>query len=82
MAKAISELADETGGDAYFQGFETPISFKPFLEQFGDRLTHQYSLTFLANAGDEPKDHRIKLETEVTNAELIGPGTVRVPAAK
>ena len=78
----LSELADETGGDAYFQGFETPISFKPFLEQFGDRLTHQYSLTFLANAGDEPKDHRIKLETEVTNAELIGPGTVRVPAAK
>lgn len=78
----LSQLADETGGDAYFQGFQTPISFQPFLEQFGDRLRHQYSLTFLANAGDEPKDHRIRLETEVPNAELVWPDTVRVPAAK
>jgi hypothetical protein len=78
----LSKLADETGGDAYFQGFQTPLSFAPFLEQFGDRLKHQYSLTFLANAGDEPKDYRIRLETEVTNAELVGPNRVRVPAAK
>ena len=78
----LSQLADETGGDAFFQGFQTPLSFKPFLEEFGDRLKHQYSLTFLANAGDEPKDHHIRLETEVTNAELVGPGMVRVPAAK
>ncbi len=78
----LAQLADETGGDAYFQGFETPISFAPFLEQFVDRLGHQYSLTFLANAGDEPKDYRIRLETEVTNAELAGPIMVRIPAAK
>ncbi len=78
----LSQLGDETGGDAFFQGFQTPLSFKPFLQEFGDRLKHEYSLTFLANAGDEPKDHRIRLETEVTNAELTGPGMVRVPAAK
>jgi hypothetical protein len=76
----LSQLAEETGGEAYFQGSQTPLSFAPFLDQFGDRLQHQYSLTFLANAGDKVSDQRIRLETEVSNAELIGPDTVRIPA--
>jgi hypothetical protein len=78
----LSRLAEETGGEAYFQGSQTPLSFSPFLEQFGDRLRHQYKLEFLANAGEKAIDQRIRLETEVPNAELIGPDTVRVPAAK
>lgn len=76
----LSQLAEETGGEAYFQGFHTPLSFAPFLEQFGDRLRHQYRLTFLANAGNKAEDQRIRLETEVPNAELIGPELVRIPA--
>lgn len=75
----LSQLAEETGGEAYFQGSQTPLSFAPFLEQFGDRLKHQYTLTFLANAGDKASDQRIRLETEVSNAELSGPDTVRIP---
>jgi hypothetical protein len=76
----LSQLAEQTGGEAYFQGSQTPLSFAPFLEQFGDRLKHQYSLTFLANAADKVSDQRIRLETEVSNAELIGPDMVRIPA--
>ncbi len=76
----LSQLADETGGEAYFQGFHTPLSFAPFLEQFGDRLRHQYRLTFLANAGNKAEDQHIRLETEIPNAELIGPYVVRIPA--
>ena len=78
----LSRLADETGGEAYFQGFETPIAFAPFLQQFADRLNHQYRLTFLANADKKPTLRHVRLETEVPNAELVTADKVYVPAAK
>ena len=78
----LSRLADQTGGEAYFQGLETPISFAPFLEEFATRLSHQYKLTFLAMAGNKPSYQHVKLETEVPNAELVAPDKVYVPAGK
>ena len=78
----LSLLADETGGEAHFQGFETPIAFAPFLDQFADRLNHQYKLTFLANADKKPTRQHVRLETEVPNAELVTADKVYVPAAK
>jgi hypothetical protein len=78
----LSRLADETGGEAYFQGLETPIAFSPFLDQFADRLTHQYKLTFLANTDKKPTYQHIRLETEVPNAELVTADKVYVPAKK
>ena len=78
----LSQLADETGGEAYFQGSETPIAFAPYLDQFTDRLNHQYKLTFLANADKKPSRQHVRLETEVPNAELVTADKVYVPAAK
>lgn len=78
----LSRLADETGGEAYFQGFETPIAFAPYLEEFASRLNHQYRLTFLAKAGSKASFQRVRLETEVRNAELVTADQVYVRAAK
>ena len=80
--KNLSQLADETGGEAYFQGFDTPVAFAPFLDQFASRLGHQYKLTFLAKAGNKASYQHVRLETEVPNAELVTPDKVYVPAAK
>ena len=78
----LSRLADDTGGEAYFQGLETPIAFAPYLNQFADRLGHQYRLTFLAKAQKKAAYQRIRLQTEVRNAQLVAAGRVYVPAAK
>jgi hypothetical protein len=78
----LSRLADETGGEAYFQGSETPIAFAPFLDEFADRLRHQYKLTFLAIAQKKSSRPHVRLETEVPNAELVMADKVYVPAAK
>jgi hypothetical protein len=78
----LSQLAEMTGGEAYFQGFETPIAFAPFLDQFAERLNHQYKLTFLANADKKPTRQHVRLETEVPNAEFVTADKVYVPAAK
>ncbi len=40
-------MTDKTGGESYFQGLDTPVSFAPFLDEFAERLNHQYRLTFL-----------------------------------
>ncbi len=75
----LSRLADETGGEAYFQGFQTPIAFAPYLEDLTDKLKHQYLLAFLAKPGKKAGFQSIKLETEVPNAELVAPARVYVP---
>jgi hypothetical protein len=76
----LSQVADESGGEAYFMGLETPISFSPYLDAVARRLNHQYLLGFLARPGDKPGLQRVQLRTEVPNADLVAADKVWVPA--
>jgi hypothetical protein len=78
----LSQLADETGGEAYFQGLDTPIAFAPFLDQLADRFDHQYKLTFLAKPDKKASYQHVRLETEVPNAELDTADRIYVPATR
>ncbi len=78
----LSELADKTGGESYFQGLGTPVSFAPFLDLFAERLDHQYKLTFLIKPDKKPSYRHVRLETEVPNAEFVTADRVYVPALK
>jgi hypothetical protein len=78
----LLEMADRTGGEAYFQGSHTPLSFTPYLQKFGDRLGHQYKLTFLAYAEEKDTTQHIRIETEVPGVELEGPARVRIPGVR
>lgn len=78
----LSRLTEETGGEFYIQGLTAPISYAPFLKEYADRMTHQFRLTFLAKPPEKAGYQRIKLETEVSNAELVAQENVYVPAAK
>jgi hypothetical protein len=78
----LSELADKTGAESYFQGISTPVSFAPFFDQFADRLMHQYRLTFLIKPDKKPSYRHVRLETEVPNAELVTADQVYIPASK
>lgn len=78
----LLEIADRTGGEAYFQGSHTPLSFTPYLQKFADRLGHQYKLTFLAYAEEKDTTQHIRIETEVPGVELEGPARVRIPGVR
>ena len=78
----LAQLAEQTGGEAYFQGFQTPISYAPYLEQLADHLNHQYRLEFLARQERGGIYRRIRLETEVPNAELLAADRIYVPSGK
>jgi hypothetical protein len=74
----LAHLSDETGGEAYYIGFNGPaVAFAPYLEDMTNRLQHQYLLTFLAQPPKKPRWERVRLATEV-NADLVSAGKVYV----
>jgi len=78
----LAQLAEETGGEAYFLGFGPPVSFAPYLENVAERLSHQFLVTFVATPGEKAGFQSIKITTEVPNAELVSARRVYMPAAK
>jgi hypothetical protein len=78
----LAKVADETGGESYYIGFNgPPVTFIPYLDDLSHRLTHQYLLTFAAKPQKKAGFQRVKLTTEVPNAELVSADRVYVPAA-
>ncbi len=78
----LARLADETGGEAFFEGFVTPVSMKPFLDEIGRHLSNQYVVTFAAKPGKKSGYETIRVSTEVSGVELTGPSGVYVPVEK
>ena len=68
----LAQLAEETGGESYYIGFNgPPVSFTPYLNDLDHRLTRQYLLTFIAKPEKKSGLQRVKVTTEVPNAELV-----------
>jgi hypothetical protein len=77
----LSELADKTGGEAYYIGFTgAPVSFSPYLDQLAQRLGSQYFLTFLAKPEKKAGWRQIRISTELHGVDLVSAGRVFVPA--
>jgi hypothetical protein len=77
----LSQLSDETGGESYYlTGPAPPVSFAPYMEDITRKLNHQYLLTFMAKPQKKAGKQRVKVQTEVPNAELVSADRVYVPA--
>jgi hypothetical protein len=77
----LSQLADETGGESYYLiGSAPPVSFTPYFTDIQRKVNNQYLLTFIAKPQKKAGMERIKLQTEVPNAELVSADKVYVPA--
>lgn len=79
---SLARLASETGGDAFFSGFQTPISFKPFLEDIGKLMGQQYLLTFATTPAEKARYARLQVTVEAGDVELIAPDHVYVAGGK
>jgi hypothetical protein len=77
----LSELSDATGGESYYIGFGSPVSFQPFLDQFRDAQTRQYLLTFLARPEKKAGFQPIKVSVENKDASVAAPTKVFVKAS-
>jgi hypothetical protein len=57
------------------------VSFSPYLDDMAHKLGHQYLLSFSAKPEKKAGIQKVKLHTEVPNAELVAADGVYVPAA-
>lgn len=60
----LSQLADETGGEAYNINMGTPVSIEPFLKEILQRLDKQYILTFEAKAENKAELQNVKIRSK------------------
>lgn len=76
----LTHLASETGGQSFFQGLQTPVSFTPFLDQLDMVLHNQYFLTFTTARTKKTKGElrSFKVTTEQRNANVTAPSSVFV----
>ncbi len=78
----ISKLSDVTGGESFYLGLQSPVSFAPYLEQLQKILNNQYLLSFSAKPGKKSGLQYVKLSTEVPGVEFAAADAVWVPVAK
>lgn len=79
----LAKLAEETGGEAYYIGFNGPaVDFGPYLKDFTERLSRQYVLTFLAKPQKKSGMQPVRLRTELHNVDLVSANKVYVPASE
>lgn len=73
---SLQKLSDETGGQAFFQGFGAPVSFDPFIKQINTALDRQIALTYLST---HPKKgfHRVKITSSTPGVEIHYPAGYR-----
>jgi hypothetical protein len=77
----LSKIADETGGECFSLGTSTLVSFKPYLDRLQKLLSNQYYVVFQALPGKKAGLQRVKVQTELSNSEILAPDNAWVPAA-
>lgn len=77
----LTKIADETGGECFSLGTSNAVSFKPYLEQLQKMLNNQYYVVFQAPPSKKGGLQRVKIQTELSNSEILAPDNVWVPGA-
>jgi len=77
----LSQLSDETGGESYYLGFGSPVSFQPYLEQFLAAQQHQFMLTFVARPEKKSGLQQIRVTVDTKDASIAAPDKVFVQAS-
>jgi hypothetical protein len=71
----LNQLAQGTGGVAYYQGSGNPVSMAPYLKQFQQAIAETYVATFPVDANK--KLVSLKFATDLPKTKLRGPDQVR-----
>jgi hypothetical protein len=77
----LAMLSDATGGESYYIGFGSPVSFQPYLNEIRQNLDHQYLLTFRAKPQNKAGLQPVKVKVKEKDADLAAPDKVWVRAS-
>jgi hypothetical protein len=76
----LARLSDSTGGESYYLGLQSPVSFVPYLNSLQMAIDNQYLVSFWAKPAKKPGLQYVALSTEVAGVELSTHDAVWVPA--
>lgn len=74
----LAQIAEGTGGTAYYQGTGNPVSMEPYLKQFQEAISETYVASFIAPAGKGMVQLKVSTKlpkTKVHAATSVRPGT-------
>lgn len=72
----LTQVAEATGGRAYYQGTFNPVSFSPFFEQFQRAIAQSFVATFPAVAKNNDV-LPLKVSTSLKSTRLMAPKDIR-----
>ena len=72
----LAQVADATGGRAFYQGSFTPVSLLPYFKQFDQAIAQTYVATFDAVAHKKDTLVRLKLTANQKGVKLRAPSTI------
>jgi hypothetical protein len=78
----LAQLADESGGEAFFLGYQNPVSFKPYLDQLQSILDSQYWLGFEMKPGKKAELRSVDVDAEVSGVDISSANGLYVPAVQ
>jgi hypothetical protein len=78
----IARLSEQTGGESFYLGLQSAVSFQPYLSDLQKIFDNQYLVSFAATPGKEAGLQNVTLSTEVAGVEFATHDAVWVPAAK
>jgi len=85
----LSQLAEGTGGDTYYEGSGSPISLQPFLKQFVHAISESYVATFRVDPTAGGREHLVRLKMSTSTSKLklrvaseVRPGNIEGAAAR
>ena len=77
----VAKITDETGGEYFALGTQNAVSFKPYLDRLQRIFDNQYFLVLQVTPRKKEGLQRVRVSTEVANADIASPNNVWVPAA-
>ena len=69
---SLSRLSEETGGRAFFNGTQAPVSLDQFLREVDTLLSRQFALTYLSTHPDKGF-HKVRVVAGMAEGEIIYP---------
>lgn len=72
----LNQVAEATGGRAFYQGTFTPVSLAPYFKQFDQAIAQTYVATFDAVAHKKDTLVRLKLTANQKGVKLHAPSTI------
>ena len=76
----LSQVAQETGGNMYYEGLINPVSVLPFLADLNRRMGNQYELDVPVMEGRKASFDSLKVKSQVSGLKVDYPQHVAVAA--